>query len=218
MALARSGRQPSRGVLDERHRRAADRGAGRRRRRPVAPRRPDPSIDAVLSASAQRPQRAGQRRRARARRLPRDRRARDPGRHGVPARAPAAARAPGDHDARRPGAAPCPPAGARRPRRGPSGRPAFHAGRGGGLPQRRDGPRTDRDGDVADARGPDRRLDRRPAAGRAVDAGPRRRRRASSTSSPGTTATSSTTSSKRSGTVNPTTSSSSCCRPRSWPG
>ena len=58
------------------------------------------------------------------------------------------------------------------------------------------------------AGGADRRLDRRPAAGGALDPGPRRRRRLHRRASPGTTATSSTTWSKRSCTVSPNMSAS----------
>ena len=61
-----------------------------------------------------------------------------------------------------------------------------------------------------------RGVDRRPAAGRAVDAGPRRRRARSSPGSPATTATSWTTSARRSWRASPPTCATSCCgrRPR----
>ena len=61
-------------------------------------------------------------------------------------------------------------------------------------------------------------MDRRAAAGGAVDAGAGRCRARSSPGSPGTTGTSSTTWPRRSCTASPTMSSSSCCRPRSSTG
>ena len=64
-------------------------------------------------------------------------------------------------------------------------------------------------------RGPDRRVDRRPAARRPVPQGSRRPRRRSSPGSPVTTGSSSTTSSTRSSTGSPTTSGPSSSRPRS---
>ena len=66
--------------------------------------------------------------------------------------------------------------GARRAGRGPRRRPALHARRGGGLPQRGHGAGADGTGHRR-AGGAHRRLDRRAPAGRAVDAGTRRRRR-----------------------------------------
>ena len=79
VALARPGRQRPRLLLDLRHRRAADGGAGSRRERALAAasvrsRRP---IESILTDAAQRAQRRHRdRHRAGARRLPRHRRAR----------------------------------------------------------------------------------------------------------------------------------------------
>ena len=117
-----------------------------------------------------------------------------------------AAAAPGDRQPRRPGAAAGPAARARRARRDPRRRPALHARRGRGVPQRGDGAGADGAGRRR-AGGAHRRLDRRAPAGGALDAGPRRRRRRSSPASPATTATSSTTWSRRSCSASPSTSS-----------
>ena len=111
--------------------------------------------------------------------------------------------APGDRQPGRPAAAAGPAARARRAGRDPRRRPALHRRRGGGVPQRGDGPAADaprRRG----AGGAHRGLDRRAAAGRALDAGARRRRRRSSPASPATTATSSTTWSRRCCSASPT--------------
>ena len=126
--------------------------------------------------AAQRPQRRQRRCRAGARRLPPDRRARRPGRDGLPAGAPAATDPPGDRRPRRPGAAAGAAAGAWRARRDPRRRSALHPRRGRGVPQRGDGAGADGAGRRG-AGGADRRLDRRAAAGGALDAGARRRRR-----------------------------------------
>jgi len=111
-----------------------------------------------------------------ARRLPPGRRPRPPGRDDVPARAPPAPGAPGGQHPRGPGTAPGPSAGTRRAGRGPGGWPALHPRRGGGLPQRRHRARSGGERH-RDPGGTHRGLDRRPPAGRAVDAGTRRRRR-----------------------------------------
>ena len=97
--------------------------------------------------------------------------------------------------------------GAWRARRDPRRRPALHARRGRGVPQRGDGPGTDGTGRRS-AGGAHRRVDRRAAARGALDAGARRRRRASSPASPGMTGTSSTTWSRRSCSASPNTSGS----------
>ena len=167
--------------------------------------------------AAQRPRRDRQRHRAGARRLPRDRLARDPGRDGVPARPPAAAAAPGDRQPGRPAAAAGPAAGARRAGRGPGRRPAVHAGRGRGVPQRGDGPAADGAG-RGRAGGTHRGLDRRAAAGGAVDAGTRRRRRVHRRLRRGRPLRRRLPG--RGGAAAPARarSATSCCRPRSWTG
>ena len=68
------------------------------------------------------------------------------------------------------------------------------------------------------ARSPNRGVDRRPPAGRAVDAGPRRSRPRSSPSSPATTGSSSTTSPTRCSSARPPRCRTSCSTPRSWTG
>ena len=126
------------------------------------------------------------------------------GRHGVPARAPAPARAPGDQHPGRPRPAAGPAAGPRRAGRGPCRRPALHARRGDGVPQRRR------------RAGPGRRATSPPWRGAPRAGSPRsswRRCRCrdgttppgSSPASPATTGTSSTTSSRRSWVASPTT-------------
>ena len=81
----------------------------------------------------------------------------------------------------------------------------FTADEAADVPQRRDGP-APRLPRRRRPRGPHRGVDRRAAARRAVDAGPRRRRRLHRRASPATTASSSTTSSRRCSTASPTTS------------
>ena len=176
VALARCRRQPARRILDARDRRAADGGPRRRREGADTPRIVRPVDRGRPGSVAQRPQRAARRPRAGPRRLPRDRRGRDPGRHGVPARASAGPGSPGDRHARRSGAAPGSPPRARRPGRGPRGRSALHGRRSRCAPQRGHDARADGPG-CRSPGGPDRRLDRRHPAGRALDAGARRHRR-----------------------------------------
>ena len=92
-------------------------------------------------------------------------------------------------------------AGAGRAGRDPRGRPAVHARRGRGLPQRRDGPRLTPATSRRSRRGPragSRRCSSRPCRCRAATTSPR-----SSRGSPATTATSSTTSSRRSCSASP---------------
>ena len=123
-----------------------------------------------------------------------------------------AAAAPGDRQPRRSGAAAGPPARARRARRDPRRRPALHARRGRGVPQRGDGPGPDGARTSPRWRGA-------PKAGSPRSSWRRSRCRgattspASSPASPGTTATSSTTWSKRSCSASPSRSGASCCRP-----
>ena len=104
-----------------------------------------------------------------------------------------------------PAAAAGPAAGARRAGRDPRRRPALHARRGRGVPQRGDGPGADGAGRRR-AGGAHRRLDRRAPAGGALDAGARRRRRLHRRLRRATTATSSTTWSRRSCSASPTRS------------
>ncbi len=165
----------------------------------------------------QRAQRPARRRGPRARRLPPRREPGDPAGRGVPARAPAAAGAPGHQHPRRPGAAAGPAAGAWGADRGPRGRPPVHPRGGGRLPRRRDRARAGR----ARRRGPggpDRGLDRVPAARRDLAARTGTTRRGSSRGSPATTGTSWTTSSRRSSTASPRTSATSCSAPPSSSG
>ncbi len=93
-----------------------------------------------------------------------------------PARSRAATAAPGDRQPRRSGPAARSASRARRARRDPSRRAAVHRRRGGGLPQRSDGPAADGGGRGSPG-GTHRGVDSGAAAGRALDAGTRRRRR-----------------------------------------
>ena len=115
---------------------------GRRKRAPLL-QSPQPPDRSGPRHPAQRPRRRPERRRPGARRLPRHRGARGPGRDGLPAGAPAPAGTPGARQPRRPGAAAGPAARARRARRDPGRRPALHARRGRGVPQRGDGAGAD---------------------------------------------------------------------------
>ena len=118
-----------------------------------------------------------------------------------------AAAAPGDRQPRRPGAAAGSPARARRARRDPRRRPALHARRGRGVPQRGDGA-------GADGSRTSQRWRGAPKGGSPRSSWRRSRCRAETTSpassraSPGTTATSSTTWSKRSCSASPSMSGS----------
>ena len=148
-----------------------------------------------------------------ARRLPPRRRTGHPGRHGVPARAPAAAAAPGDQHPGRSGPAAGPPARARRAGRGPRRRPALHP-----ATRCRPTSTTSIGLDLAATRhrrprGAHGGLDRRAAAGRAVDAGPRT---TSAASSPGFAGDDRYVVDYLVEEVlagNPTTYATSCCRP-----
>ena len=130
----------------------------------------------VPHRAAQRPQRPAGRPAAGARRLPPRRGPRGPRRDGVPARPPAAAAAPGPRHPRRPAAAPGSPARPRRAGGGPAADLRFTAEEAAAYLNGSMGLSL-AEGDVDGARRPHRGLDRRPAAGGAVDARPRRRQR-----------------------------------------
>ena len=149
VAVPRSGRPPTRHVLDLRDHRPADGCAGHRSRRaPAAAVGPAADRDRPRRG-AQRTRGGTERRRPGARRLPPGRRARPPRRHDVPVGAPPAARSPGDQQPRRPAPAAGPAAGPRRTGRGPRRRPALHPRRSGGLPQRRHRAWTSAPDDIA---------------------------------------------------------------------
>ena len=180
------------------------------RRRPACPRQ-------CPGHPHQRAEHGADRAGPRPRRLPPRRQPGPATERGLPPRAPSAPGPPGHQHPRRPGAAAGPPARPGRPRRDPCRRPALHADRGRGLPQRHRRARAHRQrhrrAGVAH-----RGLDRRPAAGGAVPAGACRPRRRSSPPSPATTATSWTTWSKRCSAANRRRSATSCSRPPSSTG
>ena len=214
VAVAGRGRQRPGDVLDLRDRRAADRGTRRRhgRARPAAG-TPATALPDRADHPPQRSRRAPTRPGPAARRLPRHRLARGAGRDGLPARPPPPAAPPGDRQSRRPAPAAPPDARTRRPRRGPRGRPALHARRGGGLPQRRHGTAAHPGGRRRPWRGA-------PRAGSPRSSSPRSRWPGATTSPPSspasraTTGTSWTTWSRRCCNASRRTSGRSCCRPR----
>ena len=217
VALPGGERQPARAVLDlPGHRRATGGTRGRGRRLGAAA--DAPAVPRQRPGHPhQRAEHAAHRAGPGPRRLPPRRQPGPATERDLPARAPSAPGAPGHQHPRRPGAAAGPAARPGRPGRDPCRRPAFHAGRGRGLPQRHRRARAHRQPTSQHSR-------RAPKAGsppcswRRSHCGGGPTPPHSSPPSPATTATSWTTWPRRCSAASRRRSATSCSRPPSSTG